>query len=117
MQRNRYLDLLRVGAISLVVLGHWLLTDVTYARGQLSGLDALDYLGWTRWLTLLFQVMPVFFVVGGYVNASSWTPHRDSGAGWAGWVRHPALRLLRPDPPYTAAGVLRVPHAKIDGGD
>src|SRR5215470_5097126 len=117
MERNRYLDLLRVGAIGLVVVGHWLLTDVTYTRGQLSGLDALDYLSWMRWLTLLFQVMPVFFLVGGYVNASSWTRHHDAGEGWARWVRHRALRLLWPSTLYVTAAVLAVSGAKIAGAN
>jgi fucose 4-O-acetylase-like acetyltransferase len=101
MDRNRHADLLRVGAMCVVVLGHWLVTDVTYARGQLSGLDALGYVSWARWLTLALQVMPVFFLVGGYVNALSWTRYlagRDGavGAAWAWWVRHRALRLLVP---------------------
>ncbi|HXZ75355.1 MAG TPA: hypothetical protein VEH31_31425, partial [Streptosporangiaceae bacterium] len=61
--RNRYADLLRVCAIGGVVYGHWLLTDVTYRAGRLSGLDALEYVSWGRWVTLLFQVMPVFFLV------------------------------------------------------
>ena len=33
--RNRYADLLRVCAIGAVVLGHWLLTDITYRGGRL----------------------------------------------------------------------------------
>jgi hypothetical protein len=44
----------------MVVLGHRLLTGITYQGGHLSGLDALDYVSWGRWVTLLFQVMPVF---------------------------------------------------------
>ena len=33
--RNRYADLMRVGAISMVVVvGHWLLTDITYRGGR-----------------------------------------------------------------------------------
>ena len=77
--RNRYADLLRVVAIGGVVYGHWLLISVTYRNGQLSGLDALDYVSWGRWLTWLFQVMPVFFLVGGYVNAQSWMAHHARG--------------------------------------
>ena len=53
--------------------GDRLLTGITYQGGHLSGLDALDYVSWGRWVTLLFQVMPVFFLVGGYANAVSWT--------------------------------------------
>jgi peptidoglycan/LPS O-acetylase OafA/YrhL len=77
--RNRYADLLRVLAITAVVTGHWLLTSITYQGGQLSGLDALDYIRWGGRVTLAFQVMPVFFLVGGYVHAISWTRHRDRG--------------------------------------
>jgi peptidoglycan/LPS O-acetylase OafA/YrhL len=76
MDRNRYADLLRVLAMGAVVYGHWLLTDVTYRNGQFGGRNALDYISWGRWGTLLFQVLPVFFLVGGYANATSWTAHR-----------------------------------------
>jgi peptidoglycan/LPS O-acetylase OafA/YrhL len=114
-ERNRYLDLLRVSALGVVVLGHWLLTDITYSGGQLSGLDALKYISWGRWLTLPLQVMPVFFLVGGYVNAGSWLQHRDGGERWADWVRHRALRLLWPTTIYIAAGGLAALGAALAG--
>jgi peptidoglycan/LPS O-acetylase OafA/YrhL len=104
--RNRYADLLRAAAIGLVVFGHWLLTSVTDQGGQLSGGSAMADIGWSGWGTLLFQVMPVFFLVGGYVNALSWTRHRDEGASWAGWVRRRAIRLLRPTTLFVAAIVI-----------
>ena len=47
-----------------MVLGHRLLTGITYQGGHPSRLDALDYVSRGRWVTLLFQVMPVFFLVG-----------------------------------------------------
>jgi fucose 4-O-acetylase-like acetyltransferase len=100
VERNRYADLLRVLAISLVIIGHWLLTDITYRPGQLSGLDAMHYVSWSGWATLFFQVMPVFFVVGGYVNATSWTAHHALGEGWTGWVRERVMRLLWPTTVY-----------------
>ena len=114
-ERNRYLDLLRVSALIVVVLGHWLLTDITYSGGQLSGLDALKFISWGRWLTLPLQVMPVFFLVGGYVNAGSWLQHRDRGGRWADWVRHRALRLLWPTTIYIAAGGLAAGGAALAG--
>ena len=46
MKRYRYLDLLRVLATGGVVYGHWLLVDVTYSSGRLSGRDAVDYVSW-----------------------------------------------------------------------
>jgi len=113
--RNRYADLLRVWAISMVVIGHWLLTDITYKGGQLSGLDALEYISWGRWVTLIFQVMPVFFVVGGYVNARSWAAHHEQGEAWTDWVRERAMRLLWPTAVYVAVAVIAVGAATMAG--
>jgi fucose 4-O-acetylase-like acetyltransferase len=113
--RNRYADLLRVGAISMVVAGHWLLTDITDRGGTLSGLDALDYISWGRWVTLVFQVMPVFFLVGGYVNARSWTARQEQGEGWAEWVRPRAMRLLWPTAVYVTVAILAFAAARMAG--
>jgi hypothetical protein len=113
--RLRYLDLLRVLAIGAVVIGHWLLVDVTYRGGQLSGLDALDYIGWGGWVTLVFQVMPVFFLVGGHVNAISWTGHQQQGMTWAAWVQARSLRLLWPTTVYVAAVGLTAAAAALGG--
>jgi Acyltransferase family len=115
--RNRYADLLRVCAIAGVVYGHWLLTDVTWSAGRLSGVDALKYVSWGRWVTLLFQVMPVFFLVGGYANAVSWTAHHARGESWTVWVRGRAMRLLWPATVYVAVAVLAAAGAKIAGAN
>ena len=115
MERNRYADLLRVAAIGAVVCGHWLLTDVTYRNGQLSGLDALEYVSWGRWVTWIFQVMPIFFLVGGYVDAQSWTGHQERGHTWAGWLRERAMRLLWPTAVYVLVAVLAVVAARAAG--
>jgi Acyltransferase family len=113
--RNRYADLLRVGAIFAVVYGHWVLTDVTYAHGQLSGLDALEYVSWGRWVTLPLQVMPVFFLVGGYANAVSWTAHQARGETWTTWVRGRAMRLLWPTSVYAASASIAAGLAIVAG--
>jgi fucose 4-O-acetylase-like acetyltransferase len=115
VERNRYADLLRVLAISLVITGHWLLTDVVDRGGQLSGRDALGAISWSGWATLFFQVMPIFFVVGGYANATSWTAHRQAGQGWTQWMRHRALRLLWPTTVYVAIAAVVVAASRIAG--
>src|ERR1700722_2161023 len=108
MERNRYADLLRVVAIGGVVYGHWLLFSVTYRNGQLSGVDALDYILWGRWVTWAFQVMPVFFLVGGYVNAQSWAAHQAAGERWTWWVRDRVMRLLWPTAVFVVVAVAAV---------
>ena len=115
MNRNRYVDLLRVLAIGGVVYGHWLLVSITYSRGQLSGGDAISYISWAPWVTWAFQVMPVFFLVGGYVNARSWPSHQARGETWTMWVRDRALRLLWPTAVFAAVGVLAASAALLAG--
>lgn len=94
--RDRYVDLLRAVAVLTVVTGHWLVAAVTVQDGRLSGVNALEVVPWARPLTWLFQVMPVFFLVGGYVNAASWSRQHRRGGDWASWVRSRMFRLLRP---------------------
>ncbi|MFI6575866.1 acyltransferase [Nocardiopsis sp. NPDC050513] len=101
-RRNRYVDLLRALAIALVVLGHWLAVVVSTDDG-IGGRNALGILAWTQPLTWLFQVMPVFFLVGGYANAASLTSHRDRGGDALGWVLGRTDRLLRPTTAFLAA--------------
>ena len=115
MQRNRYADLLRVLAIGGVVYGHWLLVSVTYRNGQLSGVDALDYVHWGRWVTWAFQVMPVFFLVGGYVNSGSWAAHHAAGETWTWWVRDRVMRLLWPTAVYVVVAVAAMAAARAAG--
>jgi fucose 4-O-acetylase-like acetyltransferase len=95
--RDRYVDLLRALAITLVVLGHWLITVVSYgAHHRPTGHSALDNLHWAYPVTWLLQVMPVFFVVGGYANAASLSSHRRKGGDAVGWLLDRADRLIRP---------------------
>lgn len=113
--RNRYADLLRVMAIGAVVLGHWLAISITYRGGRLGGQDVMGALPWTRWLTLGFQVMPVFFLVGGFANAASWTSHRACGEDWGRWLRARAVRLLAPTTGYVAMAVAAVAACLVVG--
>jgi Acyltransferase family len=94
--RNRVVDLLRAGAILVVVLGHWLLAAVVVRDGDLVLGHLLELAPWTHPLTWVFQVMPVFFLVGGYANALSWRAARRRGETYAGWLRARLHRLLTP---------------------
>ncbi|GIJ12713.1 acyltransferase [Micromonospora andamanensis] len=95
--RERYLDLLRALAIVLVVLGHWAIAAVEYDEsGRPDGHSALTALPWAYPLTWAVQVMPVFFLVGGYANAASLAAHRGRGGDAIGWLLGRSARLLRP---------------------
>ena len=102
--RNRYVDFLRAVSISVVVVGHWLMAAPTVETGLAFTLsDLLQVQPWTQWLTWVFQVMPIFFVVGGYANAASWEAARTRGDGYDHWVSQRLQRLVRPVIPFILA--------------
>lgn len=99
--RNRYADGLRAISIVVVVVGHWLMAAPTVQSGVRFTLsDMLHVAPWTQWLTWIFQVMPIFFVVGGYANAASWESARARGVGYDAWVSRRLQRLVRPVAPF-----------------
>ena len=108
--RNRVVDLLRAASILVVVFGHWLMAAVTIEGGELVAGHLLILADWTHPLTWVFQVMPVFFLVGGYANGLSWRSARRRGESYGGWLRARLRRLILPVVPlllfWTAGGWL-----------
>jgi hypothetical protein len=100
--RNRYADFLRAASIGVVVLGHWLMAAPSMTGGAFSLSDMLHAAPWSQWLTWAFQVMPLFFVVGGYSNAASWEAALRSGRGYAAWLAGRLQRLVLPIVPLLA---------------
>ncbi|WP_431901828.1 acyltransferase family protein [Micromonospora chalcea] len=94
--RERYIDLLRALAITMVVLGHWGVTAIGFEHGLPAGHSALADLRWAWPLTWVAQVMPVFFLVGGYANAASLSSRRRRGGSATGWLVDRSARLVRP---------------------
>ena len=113
--RNDYVDLLRGASIVAVVVGHWLLTAIQYRAGEFDGFDAITYVSWGSWVTLVLQVVPVFFLVGGYANALSWSRRRAAGGSWADWLRLRMRRLLVPTSTYLAVVTVAVAVAEDAG--
>ena len=95
-ERNRYADFLRAASIVVVVLGHWLLAFITVEDGQVQAERLLAVVPETQWLTWIFQVMPLFFFVGGMANAIGWESALERGDGYVNWLRRRARRLLFP---------------------
>lgn len=94
--RNRVVDLIRVVSILVVVFGHWLMAAITFQDGELVPGHLLELADWTHPLTWVFQVMPLFFFVGGYSNALSWRSARRHGESYGGWLRARLRRLALP---------------------
>lgn len=96
-ERDRVVDLLRAGSIAVVVLWHW--TFSLTHRTDAGALTMPNPIGDVRllWLaTWLLQVMPVFFLVGGYSNLAGWTAGRRDGRSAGAFLRGRLERLSRP---------------------
>jgi hypothetical protein len=91
--RDRVLDLMRAAALAVVVLGHATMGLVGWRSDGPVVNNTLTIYPWAPWATWALQIMPLFFVAGGAVNARSWRSGRDPYAPWL-WRR--VARLLRP---------------------
>ena len=96
--RNRAIDFYRVVAMLFVVVGHWLalvaVTDGT--TGEVIGGNAMEFVPGLGWISWAMQVMPLFFVVGGFSSAMSLDSHNTKGGNAQDWI---AARLRRMLPP------------------
>ena len=93
--RNRYVDFLRAISILFVIVGHWIIATA-YFNGEMVIGHLLKSHPQTQWLTWIFQVMPIFFIVGGYSNAVSLESAKRKGIGYAGWLAARLSRLVSP---------------------
>jgi Acyltransferase family len=95
--RDSYADLLRTLALGSVVLGHWLMAAVSVdAQGRITVSNALSELPSLHVVTWVFQLVPVFFFVGGVANACAWQRVAEDGFGWGCYVSRRLSGLLRP---------------------
>lgn len=96
-ERNRVVDTWRASALLIVVFGHWLAASVWIQDdGSVSVMNTLEWIPYAGWFTWLVQVMPVFFFVGGYANASAL---ESSTSNRRSWITNRFRRLFAPAVP------------------
>jgi len=94
--RDRVVDLLRAVSIAVVVLWHWTFSITQWRHGALRMPNPIaDVPGlWTA--TWVLQVMPLFFLVGGYANQAGWDGVVRAGGGARAFWAKRFGRLVRP---------------------
>lgn len=95
--RDLTLDLARVACVLLVVVIHLLQTGV--GPGPDGGLVAsrpLEQQPWFAGATWAGQIMPLFFVVGGFAAVTGWRSWTCKGGVARGYIRSRTLRLAQP---------------------
>jgi hypothetical protein len=94
--RDRYVDFLRAVSICAVVFGHWFI-GIVHVQDDLVYLTSAVGVTGGLWLgTWLFQVMPIFFFVGGFSNLTAYDAVRRREGTTGEFVRGRVARLLRP---------------------
>src|SRR5688500_13555810 len=127
--RDDLVDLLRSLATTTVVLWHWVFTILVWREDGPHADNPIGYVSGLWSLTWLLQVMPLFFVAGGFVHARTWARDRGRPEAWRHFVGRRGLQLgvpalglialvagagtaiafLHPGPdPWVARGVLLV---------
>jgi peptidoglycan/LPS O-acetylase OafA/YrhL len=96
-KRDLTLDLARVFCVLLVVVIHLLFIGVGRdADGGLVISRPLEEQGWFDAATWIGQIMPLFFVVGGFASITAWRSSVRRGGTAADYVKTRVLRLAQP---------------------
>jgi len=96
-RRDLTLDLARVTAVCFVVIVHLLQVGVGWGSdGAIVTARPAEMQSWFDTATWFGQIMPLFFVVGGFASAAGWASWTSRGGGAAGFIRSRALRLAQP---------------------
>ena len=114
-KRDLTLDLARVFAVLLVVVIHLLEVGVGTGPHGLTISRPLEHQPWFNALTWVFQIMPLFFVVGGFASLTAWRSLGRRGGSAADYVKIRVLRLAQPAFPLFVFYVVLVGAATLIG--
>jgi len=91
--RDDLVDLLRSLATTTVVLWHWVFTILVWRPDGPHADNPIGYVSGLWSLTWVLQVMPLFFVAGGFVHARAWARDRGHPGAWRSFVKKRAVQL------------------------
>jgi Acyltransferase family len=95
-ERDPFVDFVRAFSLIVVVVWHWAFTIIIWRD---DGPHATNPIGFTHglWLlTWLFQVLPLFFYIGGYSDLRAWERAQAEGRGIWSLVSTRLQRLAIP---------------------
>jgi hypothetical protein len=81
-ERDGLIDLLRSISTTTVVVWHWVFTIVVWRADGPHADNPIGYVSGLWSLTWVLQVLPLFFVAGGYVHSLAWPARRGRPAAW-----------------------------------
>lgn len=101
LPRDRFADLVRSVALGAVILGHWTMAAVSVDdSGALHVGNVLARARWAWPATWVLVLIGLFFLVGGFANATSLARARTRGLTAGAWVRRRLRGLFGPVVPF-----------------
>jgi fucose 4-O-acetylase-like acetyltransferase len=95
--RDQAIDLVRFGCLIVVVVLHSMMSAAVLGRdGEVQPIIALSGTTGFTVASWFFQVMPLFFVIGGCAGIIGWRRTRARGGTWTDYLRARLRRLLVP---------------------
>lgn len=91
-ERDRAIDVIRIGALVGVVVGHTVMATSMISDDVLHWDNLLTTSTVFQAATWLFQIMPLFFFAGAAASMGSWRPD----VSWGQWLMKRCARLFRP---------------------
>jgi hypothetical protein len=90
--RDRAIDVVRIGSLLGVVVGHTVMATSIIADGVLHWDNLLTTSVVFQAATWIFQIMPLFFFAGAAASVVSWR----ADVSWGQWLMKRCARLFRP---------------------
>jgi len=94
--RDVVIDLVRAGATTTVVFYHWIFTIIVWRPDGPHADNPIGYVSGLWSLTWILQVLPLFFMAGGYTHSRAWAKYRETPRAWRRFVVRRAGQLLVP---------------------
>jgi peptidoglycan/LPS O-acetylase OafA/YrhL len=94
--RDRSIDAVRASLLVTVVAMHAMMVGVSVGAAGPVLQNALENQAWFAPVSWVLQVMPLFFVVGGFASITQWRALRAGNTTAAVYVRTRIERLVRP---------------------
>src|SRR6218665_3575809 len=94
--RDTGIDLVRAACVTAVVLLHAIMVGVTVTGSGPVFANASDGAWWIVPLSWLLQVMPLFFIIGGFAGVIAYRRQRERAGTASAFIAARVHRLLRP---------------------
>lgn len=95
--RDKAIDLIRFGCLVVVVILHSMMSAAVLGPdGAVTPTVALSTTPGFTIASWFFQIMPLFFFIGGYASLSGWRRMQATGGTWSDYLRSRLRRLAIP---------------------